>query len=303
MQQFNNISSSSLSSRQHGFTLMEISIVLVIIGILVGAVVSGQHLIHSMRLSKILESYQTYTAAMTMFTERYGALPGDIPNATEYWGEVSGTEGCISPGVVADGGVSGNSFASGTGTATCNGNDDDKIGDMDVPDLHHEMFRAWQHLYNAGLVSRAYTGVAGSTSSDDAEANNNIPTGALGGSGWTLMRIKDYTGDGGSANPVFNKSYGNVLIFGAEVDGDPTLGPILTPAEARNLDSKADDTVASEGVITVILDSASPTADCTSAAGDSNLTDVTYNTASEEIACALVFTLPTELRGPTGDSY
>lgn len=294
----------SSTARNHsgtrGFTLMELSIVLVVIGILMGAVLGGQHLLHTMRLNKVLEEMRNYESALMLFNQRYGALPGDMPNATDYWGQISADDGCLIPEYGDD---AGNSIGMGTGTQTCNGNDDDKIGDWDLPDLYHEMFRAWQHLHSAELVGRAFSGVSGADSDRDARAGSNVPTGPFNGSGWTIMRLGYYVENTDTTNPFFNRAYGNVLLFGAESTGDPTRGPVLTPIEARNLDGKIDDSMPAGGTVTTVLSSSSPTADCTTAGGDSMVLTATYNTDNEEISCALYFLLPEEVRGMREDNY
>lgn len=285
-----------------GFTLMELSIALVVVGILMGAVLGGQHLLHTMRLNKVTEEMRNYESAIMLFNQRYGALPGDMPNATEYWGQVGGDDGCLIP-EVSPWGESGNDIGAGTGTQTCNGNDDDKIGDWDLPDLYHEMFRAWQHLHNAELVGRAFSGISGAASDRDARAGSNVPTGPFSGSGWTIMRLGYYVENTDTTNPFFNRAYGNVLLFGAESAGYPTHGPVLTPIEARNIDSKIDDSTPAGGAVTTVLSGSSPAADCTSADGDSMVLSATYDTDNEEIACALYFLLPEEVRGMREDNY
>lgn len=289
-------------SGRQGFTLMELSIVLVVIGILMGAVLGGQHLLHTMRLNKVLEEMRNYESAIMLFNQRYGALPGDMPNATEYWGQISGDDGCLTP-EVSPWGESGNDIGTGTGTQTCNGNDDDKIGDWDLPDLYHEMFRAWQHLHNAELVGRAFSGVSGAGSDMDARAGSNIPAGPFSGSGWSILRLGYYVDYSGTANPFFNRAYGNVLLFGTESAGFPTRGPVLTPIEARNIDSKIDDSTPAGGNVTTVLSAASPVAGCTTANGDSSVLTAAYDTDNEEIACALYFLLPEEVRGMREDNY
>lgn len=279
---------------------------LVVVGILVGAILSGQHLLHTMRLSKVLEQKQNYESTIIMFNQRYRALPGDMPNATDYWGQISGANGCLTPDPLPWG-ESGNPIGTGSGTQTCNGNDDDKIGDWDLPDLTHEMFRAWQHLYNAGMVTRGYTGVSGSNISNnymDAEVNVNVPAGPFSSSGWTIMRLGNYTLNTDSTNPFFNSRYGNVLLFGGERDGYPTMAPILTPAEARNIDAKVDDATPAAGNVTTVLSTANPASLCTTVNGNSMAAaTAAYNVDSEIVSCALYFLLAEEVRGLRDDNY
>lgn len=71
-----------LSSQQKGFTLIEIAIVLVIIGLLLGGVLKGQELINSARVRSLNNSVDGITAAWFSFQDRYRAFPGDYTKAT-----------------------------------------------------------------------------------------------------------------------------------------------------------------------------------------------------------------------------
>jgi prepilin-type N-terminal cleavage/methylation domain-containing protein len=68
--------------RQHtGFTLVEIAIVLVIIGLLLGGILKGQELINSARVRKVADEMTSERAAVQAFFDRYQALPGDYGQA------------------------------------------------------------------------------------------------------------------------------------------------------------------------------------------------------------------------------
>lgn len=70
-----------LSSQQKGFTLIEIAIVLVIIGLLLGGVLKGQELINTARVRSLNNSVDGITAAWFSFQDRYRSFPGDYINA------------------------------------------------------------------------------------------------------------------------------------------------------------------------------------------------------------------------------
>lgn len=66
-----------LGRKQQGFTLIEIAIVLVIIGLLVGGILQGQALIESSRVKQAVRDMNSTAAAVFSYQDRYGAMPGD----------------------------------------------------------------------------------------------------------------------------------------------------------------------------------------------------------------------------------
>lgn len=70
----------------HGFTLVELAIVLVIIGLIVGGVLVGQDLIQQAAIRKVISNVERYNVATVTFREKYGGLPGDLINtrATQF---------------------------------------------------------------------------------------------------------------------------------------------------------------------------------------------------------------------------
>lgn len=133
---------------RRGFSLIELSIVLVILGLLVGGILAGKSLIHASELRKVTTDFSRYETAVHGFRDRYFSLPGDISSASKIWGAGDGGTGntvtCFN--------------AILTGTATCNGNGDGTI--IGATTQVHEIHHAWQHLTNAGLIEGQYTGSA-----------------------------------------------------------------------------------------------------------------------------------------------
>lgn len=77
--------------RQKGFTLVEIAIVLVIIGLLLGGVLKGQQLITNSRIKATYNLSRELGAAYNGYLDRYRALPGDDPNANAHGFTLQGT--------------------------------------------------------------------------------------------------------------------------------------------------------------------------------------------------------------------
>ena len=71
-----------IKRQQSGFTLVEIAIVLVIIGLLLGGVLKGQEIIENSRIKSVVTDMRGVSAAFTGYFDRYHALPGDELNAT-----------------------------------------------------------------------------------------------------------------------------------------------------------------------------------------------------------------------------
>ncbi len=70
---------------QGGFTLVEIAIVLVIIGLLLGGILKGQEMITQAKIKNVINDFNGVTVAVTSYQDRYRAIPGDDQNATTRW--------------------------------------------------------------------------------------------------------------------------------------------------------------------------------------------------------------------------
>ncbi len=75
-----------LNKKIKAFTLIELSIVLVIISLIVGGVIGGKSLIRSAEIHAFTTEIKTYETALNTFNLQYDALPGDMKDAFDYWG-------------------------------------------------------------------------------------------------------------------------------------------------------------------------------------------------------------------------
>ncbi len=78
---------------QKGFTLVEIAIVLVIIGLLIGGIIKGRTFIDNAKIKNVIRQSEGLTAAIYAYQDRYGKLPGDDDNANTRWGAATNGNG------------------------------------------------------------------------------------------------------------------------------------------------------------------------------------------------------------------
>jgi prepilin-type N-terminal cleavage/methylation domain-containing protein len=70
---------------QTGFTLVEIAIVLVIIGLLLGGILKGQEMITQAKIKNVVSDFSGISAAYYGYQDRYRAIPGDDSGAAARW--------------------------------------------------------------------------------------------------------------------------------------------------------------------------------------------------------------------------
>ena len=74
-----------MNRKQTGFTLVEIAIVLVIIGLLLGGILKGQEMITQAKIKNVVADFSGISAAYYGYQDRYRAIPGDDPGAATRW--------------------------------------------------------------------------------------------------------------------------------------------------------------------------------------------------------------------------
>lgn len=254
------------------FSLVELSIVLVILGLLTGGILAGQSLIRAAELRSVSTEFQRYQTSVMTFRDKYFALPGDMKNATAFWGELASGVPCRD--------------VFSTSTATCNGDGDGQIESMNTGGTGtgmNEVFHFWLHLANAGLIEGSYTGhpQAGNPWDEDSDFGVNAPASKLSDAGWHAEWF------GSSATSVegvyFAGSYGNSFAFGAAPANYPR-NPAIKIEEAWNLDAKMDDGMPGTGAVR-----ATWAYGCTDGSSSGTVLTVPYRLSIDQELCALVF--------------
>jgi prepilin-type N-terminal cleavage/methylation domain-containing protein len=145
-----------MNRQQQGFTLVEIAIVLVIIGLLLGGILKGQEMITQAKIKNVIADMTGVSAAMYGYQDRYRALPGDDKNANRWGASIGNADGIIN-----------SKYLSTTAT--------------------EESVLFWDHLRRAGFVSgtgldQPFNAVSGKmgVQTGDGPAPGTAPAGVLG---------------------------------------------------------------------------------------------------------------------------
>jgi len=268
-----------IAMQQRGFTLVELSIVLVIIGLLAGGILGGQSLIRAAEMRTVSTDMQRFATAVNVFTDKYFSLPGDFRDATRFWG-YSGTT--VSPACVT------NSGAAAATPGTCDGNGNGTIEDATAASRSGESFQAWKQLALAGLVEGTYTGNAGALANGHYIPGTNTPRSKVGNNvGWMLTYIKNDTIPVVSSH-LLNVNYLNWMGVGDTasngLDGSWSDDGFLKNEEAWNIDTKLDDGLPGQGKLHAMgMDTG-----CTTSASGTDRS-APYNLAlTRSNACALL---------------
>jgi prepilin-type N-terminal cleavage/methylation domain-containing protein len=151
---------------QTGFSLLELSITLVIIGLVLAAIASGAHLMQAAQINKVTSELSGYKQAVENFQLKYHNLPGDQPNASNFW-----------PSAV-------------------NGN-----GDGQISGHLTERLQAWSHLAKSHMIAGNFTGLP--ASSPLYQESINVPGSTIKGAYYILGYDQVYpTSTGRSGNNI-----------------------------------------------------------------------------------------------------
>jgi prepilin-type N-terminal cleavage/methylation domain-containing protein len=243
--------------KQNGFTLVEIAIVLVVIGLLLGGILKGQQLINSARVRNLADQNSGVQAAYYGFIDRFRNLPGDMTCAS--------AKAAVGAAIDAD-----------CSSTPIGGDANGKI------DSVVEAAAVWAHLSVAGFLTGTYSGAAtDATTYKTGVATGAIPPNAFQGS-ILLAHMSDY---------IEGNAEATIVRLGYSFGGNIPV-PLL-----RDLDQKLDDGVAGSGVLRSAFGQATPAGtfgviveatgtDCVSA---TTVNPQTWNVDSANQTCNAIF--------------
>ena len=246
--------------QRQGFSLLELAIVIVVIGLIAGGILIGENLIQAQRLRNMTQEAKTYATMLQQFHDKYGEYPGDFTQAASVW----------------SGAVSGN----GNGT----------IEYGTAANTTAEVFEAWRQLVFAGMVTgQQFTGKAGTMNATDYRFDGtlqNAPKSVFEMTGWMIAYI-DASGGGGH---MFKVDYTHWIGVGSNQNagGGASYADdgFLSNTEAQGIDTKIDDGMPAQGHVHAMgLDTG-----CTDAGSLNGNFSANYAlSVNETNACALLF--------------
>lgn len=178
-----------MKNKQAGFTLVEIAIVLVIIGLLLGGVLKGQELINSARVKNMVGDFRTVSALVYGYQDRFRAFPGD-QNQNQL-------DTAFGAGVAT--------VCTPAAAGLCAVNNGRLDGDWDAAAVSSETYVFWQHVRLANLAT-------GSVNTADA---NYAPVNADGG----RIGIESGINNAGAAAPFIAGLRGSFFVCSGGILG------------------------------------------------------------------------------------
>jgi len=236
----------TFSPKKSAFSLIELSIVLIVIGLLVAGVTGGASLIKSSELRSVMSEARGYSVAVSGFFSQFNALPGDFSTSL----------GTPANGATALTGGTGdnddtidycNSCSSTAGTLTGS-----------------ESTIAWYHLKQSGAVDSVITYASAGTAQ---AAQTNFPASKIKAAGWVF----DYNTTSEQNVVVLTGSLAAAASGATPVNAGTATAlaaGVITPADGLSVDSKIDDGVANTGKVRGIGSKCSSSGTYTVTSGD-----------------------------------
>jgi prepilin-type N-terminal cleavage/methylation domain-containing protein len=234
---------------RHGFSLLELSIALAIIGLLVGGIAGLRTYVKNATITTMMNESKLLISAFNQFQTRYNNPPGDYNTASLSW--------------TGAGDGDGNGLIRATGTA---------------PGNFLERYYAFEHLALAGFIQGRYTGAVNGTGG--ATIGVNVQGTSMDKVAFLFDHPDALDGFVSADALYFDGQYGNILRIAGLNDNAATIPDqaFLTGKQALNLDEKYDDAMPGTGMIVTPKTAALPA--CTASA-------TVYTTTTDAKTCYL----------------
>ncbi len=252
---------SANSKAKKGFSLIELSIVIIVVGLIVSSVLFVNKIVYQAKIRAVISEYQTYDGAYTSFQDKFNAVPGDMPNAWDYWGTDCATS-----------------------AALCNGNGNFEIPhNVNVITETYELIKAWKHLSLANLIDEDYT----IQHNINITAGTHIAKSIYEKGGWYMNRYIWWAQNIDSAIGTKHR-----FNLGSKRRNFLYHAPLFLTAESYSIDLKIDDSYPYTGNVIShgghngvgYLTGVNP--NCVSGSGIAATYNISYE---EDIACNMLF--------------
>jgi prepilin-type N-terminal cleavage/methylation domain-containing protein len=230
-----------------GFTLVELAIVLVIIGLIVGGVLVGQDLIKAAEINAAVSQISKYDSGVNTFRGKYNGLPGDITNPGVFGLAATGQSAVVGRGD-GDGVLQAGYTLAASGCTNANG-------------LGGESSLFWNHLAATSLIPDSVNAISDYTTSAAISTigDTHLPQSKLG------------RGNRIHVTSVESRNFYVISKFTASTATTCALTAAvgITPIQANSIDKKIDDGSAITGIVVSLADGAVPATIGGGAAGGS----------------------------------
>lgn len=217
---------------ESGFTLVELAIVMIIIGLLIGGILKGQELINNARVSSTVAQVKAIESGISGFRDKYATVPGDFTNNTA----TARLPGCTSTLCIVNGNGDGSISTSGAAT----------FDPGAVLVTGTESAASFVQLAAAGLIG-GVSASANNIAQANTPANPSTPLGGfwvLGSSTGALA-----TGLVGPTNIPATILQSGTYVALVTTPGTAAGPAPLTPVQAANIDRKLDDGGPNTGIV------------------------------------------------------
>lgn len=215
-----NITTLKNKRGEAGFTLVELAIVMMIIGLLIGGILKGQELVANAQVTATIAQIKGINGALSTFRDKYSAMAGDMANAGNRLRDCAGA--------CATGAAGGTTGDGRINTPAALGN---------VPALADEGLLAFVHMAAADLISGVDITAAGT-----ANFGSALPDAKMSGGFWLGFT------QNGAATGVVGMRPGHYLVFNGLAANVAAAGQNgITTTQGAQVDRKLDDGIPNTG--------------------------------------------------------